>query len=336
MEVMCELMVMLRKLALVNHEITRPILQAKTGMDIVSKGEDLSQIVTVVDQRVSKYLLDSGLQEFKFKGVRNTYPGSFSEEDDSKARLNALKLWQIDPMDGTGDAKATYKTDHLIGPTTLVSLLERESIDEPFSTIGGIIFDIVSGTAIISDGKEIILYKFDEDNNLKEISYNRTQPDLNPNILRINKRITYPQYHFDEFCSLWLPEQDTQVVRVCVGGAGTLAMQFLRQYIEPTSDNGAFFKGLKPINIVANYQPDHKTWDLRPLEVMLKALDAPPIVDGFGSPLNQNEASPTLEDMYLTQGYVCAPSVELRNLITNQAKAFQAANPERSLTEKNY
>ena len=82
-------------------------------------------IVTEADKKVSQYLLDGGIQGIA--GVRKQYPGSFSEEDDSPERLQVAEIYQIDPIDGTGDMVDTYKSSNVKGPTTLVSKLIRES-----------------------------------------------------------------------------------------------------------------------------------------------------------------------------------------------------------------
>ena len=304
-------------------------------MHILANGTNLAKIITIADQKVSAYLLDGGLEGVE--GVRKEYPGSFSEEEDTLLRLTAKKAWQLDPVDGTGDAYATYQTSNLIGPTTLISLIERPDIESDYKPVVGIIFDIFSETVIVSDGKEILLFKADKDEVLKEIRYERTQPleweKRQP--LRINQRQMYPQHNFDAGFMNYLEEKGIDLVRVPVGGAGTLSMQFLRQYIQPTSDNGQAFNNLKPITIAFNAQPDHKTWDLRPVQVIMRALALPEITNIYGLPLEADERVSELKDMSYRSGYILAPTGNLRETMNNHARGFEHASGKK-LTEIDY
>lgn len=327
-----EMVGFLEHVARVNRAVTWPFIEKKTGLKVVSEGADFGEIVTEVDKGVSLYLLNGGIEGIS--GVRAEYPGSFSEEDDTEKRPSSLKVIQIDPLDGTGDFKKTYKTENVIGPTTLVSKLARESPEQPFSPVAGIIFDIKYEIALVSDGKDIGLFNV-SDGKIAEVKYGLVHPEWSRKApLFINKRYSYPQNNFDEFCDKYLPGRGLKVKRIPVGGAGTIAMQFFRQFIEPKQPT--YFSELRPITICFNAQPDWKTWDTDPTEVIANALGLPERRDIYGAPLKANAANPTLKDMHHTNGYVLAPNDELRSLLTGHAAEFQRLNPGKPLTEKNY
>ena len=167
-----EMISFLENVAKVNRVVTLPSLEKKTGLKIIDKGQDHGMIVTEADKNISLYLLDGGIEGIQ--GIRQKYPGSFSEEDDSPERLNALSIFQIDPIDGIRDMTDTYKSSKVVGPTTLVSKLERKAIQDSFIPVSGLIFDILNGIALISDSKNIGLYKV-KDNSIKEIAYEKTE-----------------------------------------------------------------------------------------------------------------------------------------------------------------
>lgn len=325
---------MLEKVAIVNQAVTLPMLKQKTGMDVVSHGQDLGEIVTVADLKISQYLLNGGLEGVI--GARQDFPGSFSEEDDTALRLGSTEIWQIDPMDGTGDTKATYQTDNVIGPTTLVSFLARDDTSRIFTPKCGMIFDIISGIAIISDGKEIQMSVV-QGKKIKDVQFEIK--DFNFQIdagLRINKRETYPQENFDQHFIDELRSKGIKVEQIPVGGAGTIAMQFFRNYIEVTSDNAVAWNKLKDISLIFNAQPDHKTWDFRPTQMIAQALNLPEGTDIYGKNLMQNENAPELKDMHYTTGYVVTPDLVTRTFMTSCAQAFEWDHPGLKLTVKNY
>ena len=85
-----EMVHVLERVAQVNRAVTLPFIQKKTGLQVVSQGADHGMIVTEADLNVSKSLLAP---------LRDDYPGSFSEEDDSPQRLKSTELYQVDPID---------------------------------------------------------------------------------------------------------------------------------------------------------------------------------------------------------------------------------------------
>ena len=191
-----ELLGVLNNVFEVNRAVTRPFIEKKTGLQVVSEGEDLGSIVTEADKNVSLYLLDGGIKGIQ--GMRSKYSGSFSEEDDSPDRTSSKIIYQVDPIDGTGDFKLTYTSNKVIGPTTLVSKLVRKDIKEDFNPIGGIIFDTINQIALVSDGNQIGLYKVVENGEVQEVPIERRE--FNPSFgdkLNINRRVCYPQLTFD-------------------------------------------------------------------------------------------------------------------------------------------
>jgi hypothetical protein len=321
--------------ALVNRAVVLPFIQKKYGLQVVDQGSDYGQIVTIADQKVSQYLLNGGIKGIV--GQRRRLEGSFSEEDDTPLRLHALELDQDDPIDGTGDLVKTYQTENVMGSTTLVSRLIRQSPTERFTPAAGLIFDNITETVLVSDGHDIGLFKVNEDGKLREAKYERMQPEEwrigRP--IRINRREAYPQHNYDEFRMLVSIPANAHVEPVPVGGAGRIAMQFFRNYIQPTDKWGADFAKLEPIDICFNAQPDWKTWDTDPTEVIANALGLPPRTDIYGDPLTANAANRSLKDMVHTTGYVLASDRVLRNFLTSHAVMYEAGTG-RKLTEKNY
>jgi hypothetical protein len=330
-----EMVNVLGNVATVNRVVTRPFIEKKTGLQVVSEGEDLGNIVTEADKNVSLYLLDGGIKGIK--GMREVYKGSFSEEDDSSDRLNAKTIYQVDPIDGTGDFKLTYTSKNVIGATTLVSKLTRKSLEDKFNPIGGIIFDTLNQIALISDGKQIGLYKVAENAEIQEVPIEiRDFKHGVRDTQRINRRVCYPQLTFDGAFMKYLQEKGgLEVKRVNVGGAGTLALQFFRNYIHPKEEVKGF-SDLETISTLFNAQPDWKTWDTDPTEVIANALGLPRRTSVFGEELKANASKKDLNQMHHTQGYVLAPNMELGRYLTDLARDFQHRNPDANLLEKDY
>lgn len=318
----------------VNRKYTLPFIQKKTGLNIVNKGEDHGMIVTSADLNVSKALLD-GFEGSE--GFRDVYPGSFSEEDDSKTRQYCYDIIQVDPIDGTGDMVDSYKGKKITGPTTLISKLGRNGLHDYFSPKAGLIFDIVHEIGLISDGVNVGLYKINVEGKVEDVKYELTRPTWKyGDKVRINRRISYPQLTYDGAFMDYLRSNKIDVEIVPVGGAGIFAMQVFRNYIQPTSDNGKDFADLEKIDIGFNAQPDWKTWDTNPTDVIADALKMPERKDIFGRPLTANAALSSLKEMHHTTGYVLSTSNFLRDLIIGAANEFTARNPDCSLLKKDY
>ncbi|GEM_PF-2660377 len=329
-----EMVGMLEHVGRINRVVTLPFVQKKTGLRILDQGQDHGMIVTEADRNVSAYLLDGGLEGTP--GVRQSYPGSFSEESDTPERLSALELIEVDPIDGTGDFVDTYSAARVVGPTTLVTKLQRSSPDQPFRPVAGFIFDILHGIALLSDGKDIGLYKL-KDGKLLDASYKLVQPEPwnSTRPVRINRRLSYPQLTFDGPFMDYL-QKNMHIERVPVGGAGIFALQVFRNFVEPTDDLGRDFRDLEHLTIGFNAQPDWKTWDVDPTEVIATALGFPPRTDIYGQPLRANAANPTLRDMHHTTGYVLSPHQGLQNTLVRFATEFTQRNSDCPLTKKDY
>lgn len=329
-----EMIHFLENVALINRTATLTYLEKKTGLKIISKGEDHGMIVTEVDRKVSQYLLDGEMEMAGIKGIRQNYPGSFSEEDDSSERLNSLTIFQIDPIDGTGDMVDTYQSSKVVSPTTLVSKLERKSTSENFVPVSGLIFDVLNGFGLISDGNQIGLYKI-ENEKVKEIKYEKTEhPWKEEDLIKINRRVSYPQLSFDGPFMDYINDE-FKIKRVNVGGAGTFAFQFLRNYIEP-KEYVKGFSDLETITLMFNAQPDWKTWDTDPTEVIANAFGLPKRTNIYGEELTANASKEKLSDMYHTKGYVLSSDEDLRIELTSLAKEFTRKNPNCVLTKKDY
>ncbi len=322
-----EMVNMLERVAKINQIVTIPFIQKKTGLQIVSEGQDHGMIVTEADLNVSSALLNP---------LRKSYPGSFSEEDDSPQRLQALKIYQVDPIDGTGDFVDTYQSSKVTGPTTLISKLTRTSPQEKFTAVAGMIFDIVHGIALLSDGKQIGLYSVGEDGKLVDVPYERTAPELKPgNPVRINRRVSYPQLTFDGAFIDYLRKKGFNIQRVNIGGAGIFAMQVFRNYLQP-KQNVPGFSDLETLTIGFNTQPDWKTWDTDPTEVIANALSLSSRTDIYGNPLTANAANEKLSNMHHKTGYVLSTNESLRNSLVQAAKDFEERNPDCPLLKKDY
>ena len=252
----------------VNRVVTRPVIEKKTGLKVLSSGEDFGQIVTNVDIGVSNALLNGGISGVE--GLRSRYPGSFSEEQDSPVRRSSLVIYEVDPIDGTGDFQKTYNTSSVMSPTTLVTKLVRESVDEPFRPVAGMIFEIVNQYAIIGDGTSTGLFVAGKDG-VVQIPIQKISQSGVKIPLRINRRFSYPQDVYDNEFPKFLEQYGCDIQQVAVGGAGMQALQFFRGVFEPADSGAEAFSGLEKIDIVFNCQPDWKTWDTDPATVIARA-----------------------------------------------------------------
>lgn len=320
-----EMVHILENVAKVNMAVTLPFIQKKTGLQVVSHGADHGMIVTEADLNVSKSLLGP---------LRENYPGSFSEEDDSAQRLKSTEIYQVDPIDGTGDFVDTYQSSKVTGPTTLVSRLKRKSLTDKFVPVAGLIFDAVHEIALVSDGTEVGLYKVRADGKIEEVKFEGTEPKKGDKV-KINRRVSYPQLTFDGPFMDYLKAQGINVQRVNVGGAGIFALQVFRNYIQPKQSVPGF-SDLEALTIGFNAQPDWKTWDTDPTEVIANALGLPKRTDIYGCLLTANAANEKLSDMHHKTGYILSTSAQLRGEVVRLAGKFQERNPDCSLLKKDY
>lgn len=343
-----EMVEVLKDVVKVNRAVTRPYLEKKTGLKVVSKGRDFGEIVTEADIGISDALLN-GHGVKGITGFRQRYLGSFSEEQDYPLeRQSALILLQLDPMDGTGDFKKTYQTENVMPPTTLVSKLVRNNVQNSFRPVAGIIFDIVNEVALVSDGSEIGLFAVSTDGIPHSITFRRLEESItwsamwhDGDTIFINQRTAYPQNNFDRefinFLQTYWPVHRIVVKQVPVGGAGIIALQLFRNVIQPVKFSDIpSFANLRTINICFNAQPDWKTWDTNPTDVIADALGLPPRTTIYGDPITPNAAAPSLKEMHHTNGYVLSTDVRLQAMLCERARAFQEKYPNKPLTEKNY
>lgn len=302
------------------------------GVEIVSAGRDLGEIVTDMDLDASRVLLDDG--ERRFRGLRSIYAGSFSEEQDSPMRREARALYEVDPCDGTGDAVATKDndSDEVMSPTVLVTFLERGSVSSLFRPVVGLIYHVLGEFAVIGGEGRVLVGKADHDGRFVEVAHRVnmgiTWHDFRP--LRIGCRTAYQQHVAHKSFLPFLEEQCESnyplwpwcsVLVVPVGGAGLQALQLLRSVIslDDPDDIPAWTK-LEQIDIIWNTQPDWKTWDTDPIEAIAAALGfplRPTSVDGR-LVWDTNASNATLSDMHHKSGWVLAanPRVQQCVLIT--------------------
>lgn len=317
----------------VNHAVTRPVIEKKTGLTIVSAGKNFGEVVTNVDIGVSDALLNGGIPGVE--GLRSRYPGSFSEEQDSAERLNATAIYEVDPIDGTGDFKETYNTDRVMSPTTLVTKLVRDSVSDPFRPVAGMIFEIVNEYALIGDGKRTGLFVIRSDSSIIEAPLRTVHPqyECSGHSIRINRRFAYPQDVFDKLFPEFLKGKITPdlLEPILVGGAGMQALQYFRKQVEPAGPGAEAFANLEPIDVVFNCQPDWKTWDTDPARIIAKGMPFSCMVYGSvfdENAIEPNAAAPTLAEMWHRSGCMLGESPDydswaLPMLLRQCAKEFQ-------------
>ncbi len=331
----------------VGRFVAQPVIEQKTGLKVVSEGENFGEIVTDLDLGIGQVLLhglpQSNALDVNVVGLRRLYPGSFSEEEDSPLRRKALEIYQIDPLDGTGDFKKTYGTDAVMPPTLLVTKLERDSSNVPFRAIGAIILELVHGYAIVSDGSQIGLFEFDEKSvgGVRPIPFEKTVvwTWTSKQQFALNWRPSYPQNVRDERFVAFLQERGLSPKLTRTGGAGMQALQFFRNFLQPTGCTPASvaFGDLEPLDIIFNAQPDWKTWDIDPINVVAKALGVGFPTDIFGRSLEANAAAATMKEMWHRNGCVFTVSVGLQGELEKAVRDFHlAGDPERDLLSINY
>lgn len=305
----------------------------KKGIQVIDHGADLGEVVTNMDLSASSFILNGNGE---FGGLSALHPASFSEEADSGLRPFALKAFQVDPCDGTGDAVKTAGTDALIGPTTLVSLLERTELSRNFMSRVGLIFDVLGEYAAIIMGGECKIGKADQAGNWVEVKLKRTEVDTT-SVPRIGIRRSYPQNYGDIEFPAFLLQKGVEVIQVPVGGAGTQILQFLRSVFEPENpEDLPAFAELDWINAIFNRQPDWKTWDTDPIGPFSQSGHMTRPRNIYGRPLVGNAANAELKDMHHRQGWVVARRTSMVTMLTRAANAFDQSYGAGSLLTKDY
>jgi hypothetical protein len=159
--------------------------------------------------------------------------------------------------------------------------------------------------------------------------------------MNISNRISYPQNNFTTYKQRLSIEKGLSINEVTIGWAGSATLHFMRSFLKPIMSQDAslwseYYDRVTPIHNLLNYQPDHKLWDLRPLEVIAKALWLPKIKDGYGNTIQINEATaPTKKNMVLTNGYIATQDKESQDFYSDLAKEFETKTDKR-LTDVNY
>lgn len=317
--------------AATSAEIHRPMLAKKGVLKVVDVGADFGELVTSLDLKASEALLH-GIKD-RYPGLAELLPGSFSEETDSPERTKSLNIWEVDSMDGSGDALKTG-----LSPTVLVSRLSRESTDKPFEVIGGLILDVQGGFAIVSDRQEMRLGVQGDHGEFRQIRTRRLYPDPNQGAVAIPRREAYPQHlaheDFPEFLANYLKRE---VKQIPAGGAGRQALQFLRGYLEPTNARDCpNFYNLPSINVLLNCQPDWKTWDTDPLRVALQSLGLPAPQNIYGESLQANASANSMKQMHHSEGVLVAADQKQLELIAEAVKEFEKIHGKKSLLNKDY
>ncbi|MEN9552355.1 MAG: hypothetical protein RI935_732 [Candidatus Parcubacteria bacterium] len=317
----------------VNRAVTRPVIEKKTGLRMLSTGSDFGQIVTHVDVGVSNALLDGGVPNVE--GLRTRYSGSFSEEKDSPKRVSSLVIYQVDPIDGTGDFQKTYNTQQVMPPTTLVTKLSRKSVTDPFVPVAGMIFEILNEYAIVGDGTRTGLFVAGK-NVVNEVPIRKASPRSTGLPLRVNRRFSYPQDVYDNKFPQFLKEHSCDIQQVAVGGAGMQMLHFLRHIFEPADSGAGAFLSLDPIDVIFNCQPDWKTWDTDPGKVITSAWDCvfyEHIKEQFDAVV-PNAAAEKLSDMLHRGGCRFGDKSEKLQILTQHASRFESLGYD--LLSKNY
>ena len=112
-------------------------------------------------------------------------------------------------------------------------------------------------------------------------------------------------------------------------------MQFFRNYIQPKKEVRGFSE-LETSTIGFNAQPDWKTWDTDPTEVIANAMNLPERTNIYSCSLSANASAHNLQQMHHTSGYVLSPYNHLRDTLTQAAKDFESRNPDCPLLKKDY
>ncbi len=301
-----------------------PAMRKKTGIKLVTAGANFGEVVTEVDVSASHALLYGGIPGVE--GLAGRYPGSFTEEQDSPDRRMATEIYMVDPLDGSGDLAKSVRTDQVISPTVLITKLCRESPNEPFLPVAGMIYHVLGQFALISEGRQVC-FATEEEGSVRIMGV-RPIRDRQKGQIRYNRRIYYPQSLFDERFTELLYELGIDAVQVPTGGAGLQALQVFRSLVEPVGKLEAF-TALEPMNISFNCQPDWKVWDTAPTQAIARALDQTGgnvrlEVDIFGEQLTANAAAVSPKEMWHRAGTVFTASREIESKLVGAALRFRA------------
>ncbi|MBI2543309.1 MAG: hypothetical protein HYW24_03925 [Candidatus Aenigmarchaeota archaeon] len=304
------------------HKINQKVFRGGLRLNAVENPNDISTIVTVQDKAISRLFLVDGIDGYR--GVQHERPGSFSEEMDSQWRLTEFEIDEEDPIDGTGDLKFSADSGKPYGATNLVSRLVRNSDDEPYRPVAGMIFDFIDEMVILGDSTAVGLYRVDGENfvpiryKLQSSEYRSGEP------IRIGRRDAYPHQAYDEFLKFLRDEKKLDLVVVRIGGAGRAAEQLFRTNMKPEGDVPSDYEDTA-IDVFFNYQPDHKTWDLDPTLAMYRALGITQPTDVYGRQLTANAAAPQLKPgAWHTNGYLySARGPTLHKLMAQCARDFE-------------
>ncbi len=330
-------------IARANRRIIRPHLERHAESEIkILRAEDENDahdIKTDTDIAVSKALLD-GAEDIP--GLRSLYPASFSEEEDSPRRKDALDLIELDPTDGTGDFVDTYKSARIMSPTTLAARLTRASIHEPFTPVWGIIFEVMHEYALVSDGETVLFLVMDGEHfRTVFLCLNQLRAWQAHDTINLARRASYPHLAYDGPFIRSLGTQGINVRQVLTGGAGMQALQFFRQFIRPSEEKlpvgaQAFIK-LEPLSALFAPQGDWKCWDTDATAVIARALRLPNPRSVWGkSTLAGNASNNSLDVMRHAAGYILAGDIGIETMLLNAAWHFNQANPNCSLRETDY
>lgn len=315
--------------------IHKEVFKGGLALQAVSNPYDISTIVTVQDNAISRHYLETGIDGFP--AVQQELPGSFSEELDSVFRTTVEEAEQLDPIDGTGDLKKSTSTDpkdvefrqkygitQPYGATTLLSILARDNTDQPYISRGGLILDPIARTAILGTEARVELYRAEADQ-LVPVAYRLQHSEWQSGErIRIGKRVAYPHAGFDAFLE-YLQAKGVDLEIMTVGGAGRMAEQcfMTNMEVEDLELKEEFAK--YAIDVVVNTQADHKTWDLDPTLAMREALNVTMPTDVYGEAPIANAAAKDLKyGAWHTKGYIySARGQALHNFMAEQVRAFE-------------
>lgn len=314
------------------RRIHQPAMRS-LGFRVVSQTGDFGTIVTSVDLRASDVILN-GLPDEKIVGLAAHLPGSFSEEaDNPSARQNALDIWVVDPMDGSGDAKKLG-----ISPTVLVTRFERKTISWAFRPTSALIYDVVGDYAIMTDGREVCLGQADQSGEFRGVPLERRSDVLSDQIWRAPRRLSYPQKSAHTiFPAFFLAGTKIGWEGIEAGGAGLQSLQFIKRLVKLVSrESCPAFDALWEIDLLANFQPDWKIWDTGPMRVFATAFGLPKPVDIYGAPLDQDVDAPSLAQMVHKRGCIFAMSEQQLEKVTGVVHDFENLHGKSSLLVKDY
>lgn len=300
----------------------------KKGLTVVAHGDQLDNIVTDLDLSASDALLN-GIPELGLTGLATLLPGSFSEEHDDPRRRDALEIWQIDPMDGSGDAKVIG-----MSPTVLVTLLKRKFTSAWFQPVGALVYDVFGDYALVSDGYAVRLGVSGPRGEWQSIYLDFTSSNWQVgNVIRLPHRIAYLQRNAHEAFPNFLRGKGYCLEQVLTGGAGYQTLQLMRSLVTPRHpiDCPAFY-GIPSVHAIPNFQPDWKTWDVDPLMVLARAVARLVSIWERMEPPNASYARDLKHGVVYTGGCMVAVTNELQKILMESAVEFGLER----LREKDY